>query len=147
MVPNVSVIIPTRDRIEQVRRAVASVRGQRHVDLEVVVIDDGSMPDVAVALEGLADDDLRVVRNARSRGPAGARNVGIDAARARWVAFLDDDDYWAPDKLRCQLDALDAPDARWAWSGAAYVAPDGELLWAERAPTPRRLADRSRAGR
>ena len=136
MVPNVSVIIPTRDRIDQVRRALASVRRQRGVELEVVLVDDGSEQSAAAALAALTADDVRVVRNPRSRGPAGARNVGIDAARGRWVAFLDDDDFWAPDKLRCQLDALERAGARWAWSGAAYVGGDGEFIWAEVAPTP-----------
>jgi glycosyltransferase involved in cell wall biosynthesis len=136
MVPKVSVIIPTRDRIAPVQRALASVRRQREVALEVVVVDDGSTPEVAAALAGLQDDDVRVVRNPRSRAPAGARNVGIDAARGEWVAFLDDDDYWAPDKLRCQLEALAHAGASWAWSGAAYVTGEGELLWAQRAPTP-----------
>ena len=136
MVPNVSVIIPTRDRIEHVRRALASVRSQRDVELEAVVVDDGSQDSGAAALAALAADGVRVVRNPRSRAPAGARNVGIDAARGEWVAFLDDDDFWAPDKLRCQLEALRRSGAQWAWSGAAYVAGDGEFIWGELAPTP-----------
>jgi glycosyltransferase involved in cell wall biosynthesis len=136
MVPKVSVIIPTRDRIGLVRRALESARRQRDVTAEVVIVDDGSAPDVAAALEALAAQDVRVVRNPQSRAPAGARNAGIDAARGDWVAFLDDDDYWAPDKLRCQLAALGHAGAAWAWSGAAYVTDEGEFIWAERAPTP-----------
>lgn len=136
MVPEVSVIIPTRDRVQQVRRALASARAQRDVAIEVVIVDDGSRNAIASELAALAAEDVRVIRNPRSRAPAGARNVGIDAAAAPWVAFLDDDDYWAPDKLRCQLDALARAGASWAWSGAAYVTEDGEMLWAERAPTP-----------
>jgi glycosyltransferase involved in cell wall biosynthesis len=136
MVPNVSVIIPTRDRIDLVARALASALGQRDVALEVVLVDDGSAAEAAEALARLAAPGVRVVRNERSRAPAGARNAGIDAARGEWVAFLDDDDYWAPDKLRCQLAALERAGAAWAWSGAAYVTGAGEFIWAERAPTP-----------
>jgi glycosyltransferase involved in cell wall biosynthesis len=136
MVPKVSVIIPTRDRVRLVRRALATARRQRDVAAEVVIVDDGSGPQAASQLDALASGDVRVVRNPASRGPAGARNAGIDAARGAWVAFLDDDDLWAPDKLRCQLAALDRAGAAWAWSGAAYVDDRGGFIWAERAPTP-----------
>jgi GT2 family glycosyltransferase len=142
----VSVIIPTRDRVDHVRRAIASVRRQRDVASEVIVVDDGSRGDVAARLAALAAGDVRVVRNPVSRAPAGARNVGIDAAGATWVAFLDDDDSWAPDKLRCQLAALEATGARWAWSGAVYVTDEGEMLWAELAPTPERARNEIPSG-
>jgi glycosyltransferase involved in cell wall biosynthesis len=96
----VSVVVPTRDRAETVVRAVTSVLAQEQVELEVIAVDDGSRDDSAHVLAGLGEPRLRVLRNERSVGVAGARNLGIGAARMPWIAFLDDDDVWAPDKLR-----------------------------------------------
>jgi len=70
----------------------------------------------------LADDRVRIVRHATSRGVSQARNSGLARAETPWVAFLDDDDYWSPEKLRSQLDALRrTPGAAWSCVGAVHV--------------------------
>jgi GT2 family glycosyltransferase len=132
----VTVLIPTRDRPASLRSTLAGVWRQRDVDLEVVIVDDGSRPEVAAEYGRLASERLLVLRNAAPRGPAAARNTGIAAARGRWVAFLDDDDLWAPAKLRRQLDAAQAAGASWAWCGAVYLSGDGETLAAAHGPSP-----------
>lgn len=100
----VSVVIPVRDAGRTVERAIRSVLGQTHQDLEVLVVEDGSADASAAIVQRLAQEDVRV-RSLRGRGggPAGARNVGLEAARGRWIAFLDADDLWAPQKLERQL--------------------------------------------
>ena len=103
--PQVSVVIPTRDRWELLQRALRGALGQTGVELEVVVVDDGSADGTPERLAGHSDERLRVVRHERSLGVARARNDGIAAAHGEWVAFLDDDDLWAPDKLSRQLAA------------------------------------------
>lgn len=95
--------------------------GQRGVDVEVVAVDDGSTDATPDRLAERADRRLRVVRHERSRGVAAARNAGIAAARGEWVAFLDDDDLWAPDKLRLQLDAAAAGEASFVYARAIEV--------------------------
>lgn len=103
--PLVSVVVPTRDRPELLRRAVASVLDQDLVgDLEVLVVFDGPMGDVAV--EGRPGRAVRTMCNGRRPGLAGSRNTGILASRGELVAFCDDDDTWVPDKLSCQVDVL-----------------------------------------
>jgi glycosyltransferase involved in cell wall biosynthesis len=119
----VTVVIPTKDRWELLRHTLASVLDQRDVDIRVVVVDDGSeaAPDADTA-ELLADARLEVVRHPRALGVAAARNAGLARATTPWVAFTDDDDVWAPDKLSEQLAALAAlPDTRWSCVGVVEV--------------------------
>jgi glycosyltransferase involved in cell wall biosynthesis len=109
MVPQVSVIIPTHNRAALVREAVASVKAQTYRDFEVLVVDDASTDATWEALA--AWREVRVLRHACRRGVAAARNTGIDAARGEWLAFLDSDDLWLPEKLARQMAYLkDQPD-------------------------------------
>ena len=133
---DVTVLIPTRDRVASLLATLAGVWRQRDVRLDVVIVDDGSRPDVARQYARLGSERVRVLRNATSRGPAAARNAGIAIARGRWVAFLDDDDLWAPTKLRCQLDAAERAGAAWVWCGAVYLSGEGSVLSVASAPTP-----------
>jgi glycosyltransferase involved in cell wall biosynthesis len=107
----VSVVIPTRNRWALLEScALPSALSQTRVDLEVVVVDDGSTDATPGWLERLDDARVRVLRHPRSRGRAAARNTGIGAARGAWIAFLDDDDLWSPMKLRRQLDVARPAD-------------------------------------
>ena len=108
--PLVSVILPTRDRVKYLDRAVASVLGQSEQHFELIVVNDASSDGTREYLDRLAarDSRVRVIHNAVARGGAGARNAGIACSRADWTAFLDDDDEWMPMKLDRQLEALSA---------------------------------------
>src|SRR5437764_416053 len=108
--PELSVVIPTAGRPALVVRAVGSVLAQTLRDLEVIVVVDGLDPPSEAALAALADPRLRMIVNPRSVGPGEARNVGVAAARAPWVAFLDDDDEWLPEKAARQLAAAGEPE-------------------------------------
>jgi len=105
MVPVVSVIIPTHNRTALVREAVASVKAQTYRDYEILVVDDASTDDTQEALA--AWREVRVLRQACRRGVAAARNLGIAAARGEWLAFLDSDDLWLPEKLARQIFLLE----------------------------------------
>jgi glycosyltransferase involved in cell wall biosynthesis len=96
---------------------VDSVLAQRHVDLEVILIDDGSSTPLVVP----DDPRLRAIRHASPRGVSAARNSGIAAANGEWIAFCDDDDVWAPDKLAAQLSAATAIGASWVYAGEVAV--------------------------
>jgi glycosyltransferase involved in cell wall biosynthesis len=116
-----SVVIPTRDRRALLLRTVRSVLAQRAVAVEVVVVDDGSADGTSAALAALDDDRVRTIRHDESRGVSTARNRGAEAAAGDWVAFLDDDDLWSPEKLRRQLDAGGEATTGWALTGAVSV--------------------------
>lgn len=116
--PSVSVVIPTKDRPELVRRAVESVLAQDYPgDIDVVVVFDGGEPDQALATEG-DHRTVSVTANRRTPGLAGGRNSGILAVRGDLVAFCDDDDVWLPGKLLAQVAALESqPSAALVCSG------------------------------
>jgi glycosyltransferase involved in cell wall biosynthesis len=107
--PLVSVIIPTYNRAALINRAIDSARAQTYTNIEVIVVDDGSTDDTPNRLQQYGDG-IRVVRQANT-GPAAARNKGIALARGEYVAFLDSDDYWLPDKLARQIGALEKAGA------------------------------------
>jgi glycosyltransferase involved in cell wall biosynthesis len=119
--PEVSVVIPTRDRRPILARTLATALAQAGVDLEVVVVDDGSADDTVSWLAAQSDPRIRIVQHDRSRGVSAARNAGIAAARGPWVAFLDDDDLWAPGKLATQLAIARRDGADFVYAAAVRV--------------------------
>jgi glycosyltransferase involved in cell wall biosynthesis len=109
--PLVSVIIPTHDRAWCIKRAVDSVLAQTFRDFELIVVDDGSGDDTIRRLS-VYGNALRLLKQA-NRGVSAARNTGIETARGRWIALLDSDDYWLPEKLSVQVAWVAAhPDYR-----------------------------------
>lgn len=138
--PELSVVVPTRNRIDLLAQTLYTVLAQQAVDLEVVVVDDASDDDTARWLAAHPDPRVRSVRLDTPAGVAGARNAGIDDARGRWVGFVDDDDLWMPGKLADQLAAAQATGASWAVGGAVVFSQGPQLL--QITPPPPRLADR-----
>jgi glycosyltransferase involved in cell wall biosynthesis len=109
--PRVTVVIPAYNAESSIRAALNDVLGQTFLDLEVIVCDDGSTDGTAeAARDTLAGGPARVpwrIYTLGRYGAAGARNYAIRAARGEFVAFLDDDDRWAPEKLEASLAAID----------------------------------------
>ncbi len=131
----VTVVIPTRDRLRLLQRTVATVLAQEGAEVRVVVVDDGSQDGTRGAILAAHGHRVCVVRNERSTGVAAARNRGLEHVETGWVAFLDDDDMWAPDKLASQLGAADAqPEAEWVCAGAVTVNQDLRVLAAMHPP-------------
>lgn len=120
--PLVSVVIPTRNRRPYLMRTLAAVLAQQDVRIEAVVVDEASDDDTRDFLQQLEDERVTVVRHERALGVAAARNSGIAHAGGDWLAFTDDDDLWAPEKLSAQLVALQAcPGASWSCVSAVVV--------------------------
>lgn len=103
----ISVIIPTYRRPELCRRAVKSVLMQTHQELEVLVVIDGVDDGTRAAIELLDDGRVTVLETGMTRGPAMARNTGVEAASGAYVALLDDDDEWIATKLAEQIHLID----------------------------------------
>lgn len=108
MVETVSVVIPSRNRPGLVGRAVGSALGQTLPSVEVVVVIDGPDDATRQALALVGDPRLRVKGLPESVGAQEARNAGVRESTGRWVAFLDDDDEWLPEKLERQVEAARA---------------------------------------
>ena len=103
----VSVYMPTHNRVESMTRAVASVLGQSHGELELIVIDDGSSDATWERLQGLAATDarLRVARNETPQGAPASRNRALSMARGEFATGLDDDDHFREDRLALFVEA------------------------------------------
>jgi teichuronic acid biosynthesis glycosyltransferase TuaG len=102
--PRVSVVIPVYNAAGFVAEAIASVLAQTMPDWELIAVEDGSSDDSLAILQGLATDPrITVLSGGPNRGPGPARNRAIAAARGRFIAFLDADDLWHPEKLARQL--------------------------------------------
>jgi len=136
--PVVSVVIPTRNRPELVVRAVRSALAQTLQEIEVVVIIDGPDAATVAALGEIGDERVRWVQRETSGGAPAARNQGVDVAAAEWVAFLDDDDEWLPEKLATQLArAKDSGVPLPIVGSRLYMrTPRAELIMPRRIPAP-----------
>lgn len=140
--PEVSVIVPTRNRSRRLELAVRTALSQREVDLEVLVVDDGSTDDTEVVVSRLSDPRVRYRKRASRGGVSAARNLGIEDARGTWIAFLDDDDVWAPTKLSRQVAAMVAQGRSWSYAGDVLVDADLRILAGAPPPPPEEVVDR-----
>lgn len=126
--PTVSVLIPFHNRVQWTAEAVQSVLDQTYSDFEIILLDDGSTEDVAPLLQ-LADERVRYIRQENNKGSAAARNRGLDLARGRYIAFLDSDDLFLPDKLEKQVALMDQrPDVVISHTSYQRISRTGERL-------------------
>lgn len=103
----VSVIIPTYNRAKFLRSAIKSALMQTFTDYEIIVSDDRSTDHTREVVEIFKDKRIKYVRNEGNRGPSATRNTAISASEGEYIAFLDDDDEWLPEKLKSQVHLLD----------------------------------------
>lgn len=126
MTASVSVIVPTYNRAPWIGATLRSILGQSVQPSEIIVVDDGSSDDTESVCATFGPQ-VRFVRQANG-GVSRARNHGASLATGTWLAFVDSDDLWRPEKLRLQLAALDATDGSWCISGADTVDFDGNAV-------------------
>ena len=126
--PRISVIIPAYNAEKTILETIASVQNQTFSNFEIIVINDGSTDSTLQLLEGLNDDRLYVV-SYPDGGLSVARNRGVKQARGKFIAFLDADDLWTPDKLELQLADLQAnPKAGVVYSWTHFMDEFGNLF-------------------
>lgn len=115
----VSVIMPVYNAANTLKRSVRSVQAQDWADWELILIEDGSRDGSAEICASLVASDprIRLVQQKGNTGAAAARNAGIRIARGRYIAFLDADDEWLPEKLSRQLSFMHARDASFSYTG------------------------------
>lgn len=123
---DVGVIIPTFNRPEETLRALESVIKQTVKPSEIIIIDDGSD---RASLERLknytVDFDVIIIESKPNRHPGKARNIGLKHLNSKWVAFLDSDDYWLPDKIEKQIETLQRHKVK-ALCSNAYISSNGK---------------------
>ena len=133
--PTVSVVVPTRDRPALVVRAVMSVLAQTLTAIEVIVVVDGVDSATKDALAAIKDPRLMTICISHSVGGSEARNVGIRKSRGEFIALLDDDDEWAPDKLHRQVELARKSEKQFPVITCRLIArrPIGDQIWPSRA--------------
>lgn len=105
--PTVSVIIPTYNRANLVGKAIKSVLSQTYQDFEIIVIDDGSTDNTEEVIRSFKDKKVKYIKKyKKNKGISVARNIGIKMARGKYIALLDSDDEWLPEKLDKQSKVL-----------------------------------------
>ncbi|NVD44748.1 glycosyltransferase family 2 protein [Qipengyuania atrilutea] len=135
---SIAVIVPTFNAEAFVERAISSAQGQDHV-AEIIAVDDASTDRTCDVVEALAKDDtrIRLIRNAANGGPSVARNAGIDAARSDWIAILDADDAYGPDRFGPLLRRADRDEADIVSDNLTYYdLPHDEILGPAVHPEP-----------
>lgn len=117
--PLISVVIPLYNRARLIKKAVESVLNQSFKDIELFVVDDGSTDEPQKVLQTITDSRLKTIYLS-NQGVSCARNKGIQAAQGEWIAFLDSDDLWLPNKLEAQLLLIEKQKTFWT---------HGEEIW------------------
>lgn len=126
---NIAVVIPTRERPDFLARALRSVERQTRVPKEVIVVDDGSPKPLPPEFFSQFSMTVNYRHLSPGRGGPGARNAGIELARAEWIAFLDDDDVWLPEKLSEQMRYIsEHPDVDLVYSNYYGFTRDGAVV-------------------
>jgi glycosyltransferase involved in cell wall biosynthesis len=134
-----SVVVPTRNRLDTLPRAIESVLAQVFGDLELIIVDDGSTDGTGEYVASLRDQRIRYHASEQPLGASGARNVGMALAREPIIAFLDSDDEWLPSKLARNWDlAADVPDgSEWiGFNGIEVRSEQGSNFAPRRPPHP-----------
>jgi glycosyltransferase involved in cell wall biosynthesis len=127
--PPVTVVIPAYNAKRTIGRALASVWHQDYPDMEVIVVDDGSSDGTGAEIHRMRNRNLRLIRLEENRGECGAMNVGIQHARADYIAFLDADDEWLDNKLLTQIPILELhPEMSFIACGGESVNSDGRVF-------------------
>lgn len=126
----VSVVMPAFNLASFLRDSVNSVLAQTVPDLELLVIDDCSTDETRSVASDIARNDsrVRVIGSEVNLGGAGARNLGLAAASGRYVAFLDGDDLWAPDKLERQLEVMESTSATLCYTALRKIDVNGNAF-------------------
>jgi teichuronic acid biosynthesis glycosyltransferase TuaG len=125
--PIVSVIMPAYNASQYIETAIHSVLIQ-DVPLELIIINDCSTDSTAELLSKYSSyENIITIKNTANLGVAASRNRGISLAKAKYIAFLDADDYWLPHKLSKQLDTIEAKQCVLCSTGRELMTPDGKL--------------------
>lgn len=125
--PRVAVVVPAYNRAEVIGRALESILSQKYLPTEIVVVDDGSSDGTADAVAQFGSM-VRCVRKTNG-GVSSARNFGIEQSQSEWIAFLDSDDCWYPDKLVRQAVILQKyPFLKWCSCNGVLVSPQSQRL-------------------
>jgi len=123
--PLVTIVIPTYNRLHLVVESVRSVIAQSYQNWELIVVDDGSTDDTVDIINFIGDNRITVLEMPHCGNIARLRNIGVQYGSGEWVAFLDSDDVWFPNKLKLQIHFLNKEKKQWGYAGFELMNEDG----------------------
>ena len=121
----VSVIVPVFNAGKWIEDTILSVKSQTYKDWELILVDDGSADNSMEIMRSYESDNIRIIDDGSNKGAAYARNMGVKAARGRYICYIDADDLWSPDKLEKQLAFADENDAAFTFTGYEFADASG----------------------
>jgi teichuronic acid biosynthesis glycosyltransferase TuaG len=130
VMPLVSIITPVYNAARWLPETLASVRAQTLADWEHLLVEDGSVDESAAIVEAAAQNDsrIRLLHTRLNQGPSKARNVALDVARGRFIAFLDADDLWLPEKLARSVESITANGYSFIYHDFRHISHDGSRV-------------------
>lgn len=126
--PLITVVIPTYNRFPLVQQAIASVLAQTYTNWELFVVDDGSDDGTQKAISSINDSRIKLVEMRHSGNIAEVRNAGVKAGSGEWLAFLDSDDMWIPERLEIQLQIMMQEGKRWGYGRFELMNKEGRTI-------------------
>lgn len=125
----VSIVTPMYNAKKYIEQTILSVQSQTYEDWEMLIIDDGSTDDSVAIVESYIskDERIKLLKNSTNRGVAETRNVGIMAATGRYLAFLDSDDLWKPQKLERQMAFMEMKETPFSFTACGVIDENGEV--------------------
>ena len=127
--PTVSIIIRTYNRLSLLKEAVESVRAQTYTNWELIIVDDGSTDGTPQAIELIGDPRILLLRLTHTGNINYLINEGVRKAHGEWLAFLDSDDCWLPEKLELQLKTLSATQRKWCYCPFDFVDENNQIIY------------------
>jgi len=125
---NISVVIPNYNRSEQLKAAIESALNQTLPPLEVLVCDDGSTENIKTIVDAFDNERVKFIACGVNKRPAVPRNIGIEHAKGEWIAFLDNDDTWHPEKLKHQAEYIGHADFICTNANVVGAAPGSKIM-------------------
>ena len=124
----VSIVMPAYNCEKYVVEAINSILAQTYRNWELLVLDDGSKDNTLRIIEEFSQKDSRIkaLPNGKNIGVSATRNRGIELASGEWIAFLDSDDMWKPEKLEKQFEIVEKEAAEFLFTGSSYINEEGE---------------------
>lgn len=122
----VSIVTPSYNCARFVAETIRSIRAQTYHNWEILFVDDCSTDDTESIVRSFNDPRIRYFKNEKNNGAAVSRNLALREAKGRWIAFLDSDDLWEPDKLEKQIRFMEENDYKFSYTCYAEMDADGD---------------------
>ena len=135
--PDISIILPTYNRCDIVKRAINSALSQTFKTFEIIVVDDCSTDNTKQEVLSISDKRIHYIQHNRNKGGSAARNTGINQSKGKYITFLDDDDEYPEDRLTSLISVLESrPECGYALSKMLLNMDDGAPLVPSSNPLP-----------